>query len=145
MKTIYVTIGNSDDRLTQVEWSVFCASLSILPLSISGRPYFHYGHSLPSAEQQNACISFQVVYDADVDAVRRRLVVLARRFGQDSIAFVVVDSDAVEMIGPDTQVPPPAGEPRSKGLARGKTPRQQREEFQAKQADFIQRSAGQDE
>lgn len=83
--TVYVSIGNSDDKLTQARWSAFYQQVEII---IRDRARRMYGVwlSCPAAEYQNACIAFGV--DAD-DAVflKDQLRDLAARFGQDSIAW----------------------------------------------------------
>lgn len=81
--TVYISIGNSDDKLSQREWARFCVQVrgALGGLSMHGAWF-----SLPGSEFQNAC--WCVVIPGDlVSHVRMRLHHLAAAYGQDSIAW----------------------------------------------------------
>lgn len=110
--TVYVTIGNSDDKLTQRQWSQFCEHLDWVlaarnyvvqdrPLpgwearpswAAGGNEFKRIGdwYSLPDLPYQNRCVAGRVPADL-VDRLRGQLAVLAGWYWQDSIALAVVD------------------------------------------------------
>lgn len=101
-QTILIVIGNSDDRLKQAEWAQYINDVDdwidwaeeAPGVQVHGR-----WHSYPNTRWQNA--SWLLVVSAEAEyAVRRlreELPVLCDKYGQDSIAFVVGDT---EFIGP---------------------------------------------
>lgn len=92
MTTIYVSIGNSDDKLTQARWSRFYEEVDRAIRDVvkyEGARIHGTWLSLPQEPWQNACWCFEADDElADkVLALRVRLGELAREFGQDSIAW----------------------------------------------------------
>lgn len=96
MKTIYITIGNSDDKLKQAQWSKFYdlidSDIRMLAKHVHGA-----WHSLPNAKWQNACWC--------VDIEEKRAVELAydvtetaRLFQQDSVAWAEIATDDVHFL-----------------------------------------------
>jgi hypothetical protein len=91
--TVYATIGNSDDKLTQKQWSSFCQQLhDAFFISYGGVNIHGMWFSSPASEYQNACVCAEVRTDS-LDDLRTRLKKLALGFGQDSIAFVVGNTE----------------------------------------------------
>jgi hypothetical protein len=86
--TVYCSIGNSDDHLTQARWSEFNQHVETV-IRDRARRLYGVWLSCPAAPYQNACIAFGV--DAD-DAVflKDQLRDLAAMFGQESIAWAEV-------------------------------------------------------
>lgn len=89
MKTAIIQIGNSDDKLTQFEWSEFCNDLHKLILCAGFQIHFA-GYSPPAVRWQNFCI----VFDVDLDSqrykeTRETLVELRDKYKQDSIALTI--------------------------------------------------------
>ena len=95
MTTIYVSIGNSDDKLTQKEWNHYCSdvweALNAYLVKFHGEWF-----SLPNSIYQNACWCFEIVHNNEGD-IREDLRILAGRYQQDSIAWAVADT---MLIGP---------------------------------------------
>lgn len=92
MPTIYVSIGNSDDKLTQAEWSRFYEEVGRAifgVLKYEGARIHGTWVSLPHEPWQNACWCFDAHEElADkVEELRARLGQLARQYRQDSIAW----------------------------------------------------------
>jgi hypothetical protein len=96
MKLIYITIGNSDNRLGQARWSNFCFSLEQVVGRLADRVFF-VGYSLPNSTYQNMCASFHIK-DDDVLALRSVLRGLAMDYEQECIALCV--SDGAELVEP---------------------------------------------
>lgn len=93
--TVYVSIGNSDDRLPQGVWASFCqllrAELDRAEAHVHGEWY-----SLPMSAWQNACWCVEIHADRS-ENLRERLRLLARTFGQDAITWAEA---MVEMLAP---------------------------------------------
>lgn len=84
MKTVYISIGNSDHKLSQVEWSHFYSNVDFLL-----RKYPRHGAwvSPATSEYQNACWCIEVYEGAVEEELRKKLRLLARQSHQDSIAW----------------------------------------------------------
>jgi hypothetical protein len=101
MTVAYITIGNSDDKLTQQEWSDFVAAVGVAVARVARMPGGGiHGAWLSSADRpwQNACWCLQLpAADAHVEILRARLGQLARKYRQDSIAWAESEP---QFIGP---------------------------------------------
>jgi hypothetical protein len=100
MPTVYLTIGNSDDKLGQAAWSAFCDDVTYLVNgnSHAGRGRVHAAcFSSPAVPWQNAMWSVELD-DDHAHALQAGLARLARRYRQEAIAWAQVDQ--VEMIRP---------------------------------------------
>lgn len=95
MTTVYVSIGNSDDKLTQAEWSAFIGRTFAVVECVASRIYGSW-HSAPESSYQNACTAFEVD-ENEVAALKAALRSLARVFRQDSIAWATAET---EFLGP---------------------------------------------
>lgn len=94
---IYISIGNSDDHLSQSEWAEYVedveAAIDFIVddamASVHGRWF-----SLPSAHYQNACWCVDLFEDQHVgsraDALRATLRDLVGKYRQDAIAWAEV-------------------------------------------------------
>ena len=81
---VYVSVGNSDDKLSQRQWSDFVDEVHVLLLNrgkLHGA-WFSASHS----EWQNACWCVELVQPV-VAGLQKTLVKLAEKYRQDSIAW----------------------------------------------------------
>ena len=85
MITAYVSVGNSDDRLSQADWSAYVQQVRIM-LGPRARETHGEWYSLPDQPYQNACFCV-VLADPDVPAVQAELTRLREAWGQDSVAW----------------------------------------------------------
>lgn len=87
--TVYASIGNSDDKLTQARWSAFHDKFTT---AVRGQALQVYGDwtSPGTAPWQNACIAFEIGHETS-ERLRRDLAELAAEYGQDSIAWAEAD------------------------------------------------------
>lgn len=102
MTVIYVSIGNSDDKLSQADWSSYAldvdrainSSMGYVGSTVHGRWY-----SPPAEPWQNACWCIEFVDEIAhvADGLKRRLAGIARDYRQESIAWAVATT---EFIGP---------------------------------------------
>lgn len=83
--TVYVGIGNSDDKLTQEEWSEFVSLVQAMIRNLAAHQHGEY-FSVPSAKWQNACWCLEFREEM-IGFAQARLAQLARRFRQDWIAW----------------------------------------------------------
>lgn len=84
----YVSIGNSDDKLTQQEWALFFSQTALL-LQRHAKVHGQWA-SEPASAWQNACWCIQVDTLTKAEFIKAELVGLADRFRQDSIAWAEV-------------------------------------------------------
>ena len=101
MNTAVICIGNSDDKLTQHEWSEFVREVDGVVDKWRFNVYFR-GFPESAARWQNAC---WVVDARDlagepggmaVGVLRQELGIIAKRYKQDSIALILGDSEMVK-------------------------------------------------
>ncbi len=96
----YICIGNSDDRLTQEQWSLFVAAVRRLVRDDELRLTLVFeGFAPPDVPYQNAC--WGVILPSDcrlVDLLRWRLSRLAGLYGQDSVSWA--EAGCTEFLGP---------------------------------------------
>jgi len=89
---VTIAIGNSDDKLTQFEWSEFCETLR------TGFPYLHvFGvwYSAPDSRYQNMCVSALIEAEY-LDSLRLWLTDMAGVWWQDSIAITIGKAEFIE-------------------------------------------------
>jgi hypothetical protein len=87
VSTVYISIGNSDDKLTQQRWADFVTRTHLVLDRYASTMHGSW-FSGPAAPWQNACWCVELV-DAIVPGAKDELRLLAREFGQDSIAWAV--------------------------------------------------------
>lgn len=87
---VYISIGNSDDKLTQVQWNDFCTEMDYV---LDQAPRHAHGKwfSEPRSIYQNACWCIDMP-DSEVGTQElvERLRRLAKKYRQDSIAWAEV-------------------------------------------------------
>lgn len=94
--TIYISIGNSDDKLTQEDWARFVGLVRGIVKTEAGTVHGEW-MSLPDSRWQNACWCVEVP-DSKRDGLRESLAGAAHYARQDSIAWAEVAS--VDFITP---------------------------------------------
>lgn len=86
--TVYASIGNSDDKLTQQEWSEFVRDFE-RTMRRDAKQIYGVWYSAPGEPFQNACIG-AAIPEPNVDMLRAALTEMGQYFQQDSIAWAVV-------------------------------------------------------
>ena len=101
LAVVYISIGNSDDKLTQFQWSAYVGDVSFVvrrAAELPGGALHGAWLSEPSSQWQNACWALQLPADAaSVEHLKMRLAEVADQFRQDSIAWAVAPN--TEFIG----------------------------------------------
>ena len=85
MITVYISIGNSDDKLSQVQWSAFVAAVRDQARHHAWEIHGEW-YAAPDADFQNACFCI-AVSDDEAGRLRECLVQVREHYGQDSIAW----------------------------------------------------------
>jgi hypothetical protein len=120
---VTVQFGNSDDRLTQREWSELVAAVSrvvnVEVLDHGGGLHF-FGTAPADAPWQNACWVVELppgdgAATRAAHALKRELATVAHTFRQDSFAWQLGD---VELVPPGTFVPRASDAPPPKRVSR---------------------------
>lgn len=85
MKTITVQIGNSDNKLTQSEWSDFISKMESIILCYAQPMHFSGGSSVRAA-WQNYCFVFDAE-DLNIKGLKNLLAKRRAEYKQDSVAW----------------------------------------------------------
>lgn len=101
---VYISIGNSDDKLSQERWAAFVQDVHDAVNDWSAAIHGAW-HSEARSPYQNACWCAEFV-GADAEPLKVTLASYARDYGQDSIAWAVAPS--TEFLSP--LVSGPSGE-----------------------------------
>jgi hypothetical protein len=85
VKTITVQIGNSDDKLTQSEWSDYVDNTKRYIQSFCEKMHF-FGGSATYKSYQNVAFVFEI-RDRYIEELEQKLKEIRESFKQDSIAW----------------------------------------------------------
>lgn len=99
MITVYVSIGNSDNTLTQREYSGFVDAVRAVVASYADRVHGQW-FSASASPYQNACWCFEID-ETKIDALKHNLRCLARDFRQGSIAWATAQTEFLTPTGWD--------------------------------------------
>lgn len=91
LKTITLQIGNSDDKLSQEEWSSFHAAINTVVSELALRIHFA-GTAPAAAPRQNACWVFEI---EDSSGLRSRVTRIREDFRQRSAAWTEGETDFI--------------------------------------------------
>lgn len=91
--TVTVQIGNSDNKLSQVEWSRYISSVSDVVGDYSIQVHFSGGSSY-DMPWQNACFVAEVA-PGMIESLQSHLTEIRKQFGQDSIAITFGDTSFI--------------------------------------------------
>lgn len=83
--TVHVGIGNSDDKLSQRDYSAYIAAVDTTVRFYCGR-FLGWWFSAPDAPWQNATVEFTISV-AQVEKLRHELTEVRTRYRQDSLAW----------------------------------------------------------
>lgn len=86
---VYISIGNSDDKLNQAEWANYIASVGTL-LAVRCSKIHGVWFSAPQTLWQNACWCVEFINVESETESRIDLRLIREKFRQDSIAWAEV-------------------------------------------------------
>jgi hypothetical protein len=91
--TVYVSIGNSDDKLTQAVWALFWGETQNAICAYADQIHGEW-MSAPTSRWQNACTAFDISRDRAA-VLRDTLARLAATYRQDSIAWAEAQTEFI--------------------------------------------------
>jgi hypothetical protein len=86
MKTVCLQVGNSDDKLSQADWSRFVSEIRYTVVEWITDIHFS-GASYPTESWQNACFVWAVP-DENIEKVKDAVKEIRQRYQQDSVAWL---------------------------------------------------------
>jgi hypothetical protein len=90
---VYLSIGNSDDKLSQAEWCQYGIEMIARVVSIGHTHGAWY--SLPHTPYQNACWCVEFTSDADAAEARKVATEVRKKYRQDSVAWAVAETEFI--------------------------------------------------
>ena len=91
---IYLSIGNSDDKLSQLDWSKFItritADVVYLANHIHGVWFSH-----PTSVWQNACWCLEFDDEATMKVAKETAISIRRQYRQDSVSWAVAKAEFI--------------------------------------------------
>jgi hypothetical protein len=90
--TVFIMIGNSDDKLTQADWASYYSNTAIA-IQRAGKLHGQWV-SEPASAWQNACWCIEVGKDS-AELLQLRLAEIAGDYRQDSIAWAVAETQLI--------------------------------------------------
>jgi hypothetical protein len=94
--SVYVSIGNSDGKLSPADWSRFYNEVDLVVRGGASRVHGRW-HSFPAEPFVNAAWCVEFPSDSVIGAVKDELLLLAVKYQQDAITWDVADQ--TEFIG----------------------------------------------
>lgn len=91
MTTIYLAIGNSDDKLTQLEWSYFIKDVEDRVVPMATEVYGRW-FSAPDDPWQNACWALQFKSVQRETEAEKIVTEIRKRYRQDSAAWSIAET-----------------------------------------------------
>ena len=95
-RTVYVAVGNSDDRLSQELWAKF-VHLVVRTIESYAQRMHGVWFSAPDSPFQNACVCLQLDSATAREELRGELTRLRMTYGQEAVAWTEF-TGAAEMI-----------------------------------------------
>lgn len=94
MKTLTIQIGNSDDKLTQKEWSQFVKEIKYLLSCFATETYF-FGGAATYDSWQNVCWVIGCGENTDFEKLKWELKQIREKYKQDSVAVTWGSTDFI--------------------------------------------------
>lgn len=91
---VYVSIGNSDDKLTQADWSRFVVDMDGYVASYADTVHGRW-FSAPEARWQNACWCLEFINESDMLATKQAAAEIRKAYRQDSAAWAVAETEFI--------------------------------------------------
>jgi len=90
---VYISVGNSDDKLSQVEWCNYIIEMTARVVAI-GHPHGQWA-SNPVGAYQNACWCVEFRTDAEAAEAREVAKEIREKYRQDSVAWAVAETEFI--------------------------------------------------
>ncbi len=89
---VYVSIGNSDDKLTQSAWCSFVVNIRGILRQIAETIHGEW-YSAPDSIYQNACFCVEFRDGPAANLARIRLGDIGSHYGQDAVTWAVATTE----------------------------------------------------
>lgn len=86
IKTLSILIGNTDDKLTQKQWSEFVQQVDRI-VKVSAKVIHFMGSTIATSQYQSYCVVIEIIEDR-ISSFKESLKNIKKQYNQDSIAFV---------------------------------------------------------
>lgn len=93
MQTVVIQIGNTDNKLTQLEWARYVQDMRMLFPAYIEKIHF-FGGSATWEEWQNVCFVV-ICEDIAISEFKRKLTKIRQQYNQDSIAITVGNTEFI--------------------------------------------------
>jgi hypothetical protein len=87
VKIAVIQIGNSDDKLTQLEWCGYCTKVAAIVNDLANQIHFSGGPA-NNAPWQNWCWVI-AIHENNLVSLRDELLKVREKFRQDSVALII--------------------------------------------------------
>lgn len=94
MNSLVIQIGNSDNKLSQREWSDFISDIRDLITYTCLNIHFD-GCSNPDSQYQNACFVVEIESNLYYETLLEELTRCRKKYRQDSVAVIVGKVDFI--------------------------------------------------
>lgn len=91
---VYLSIGNSDDKLSQLEWAKFITRIRADIVNHASQLHGAW-FSAPDSTWQNACWCLEFASEADMKRAREAAITIRRQYRQDSVAWAVAEPEFI--------------------------------------------------
>jgi len=91
-KTLVVQIGNSDDKLSQKEWSLFVMEMNHFIEHYCGEVHFSGGSDCSKAWQNYCWVGVFDAVQNSIELIKLDIREMRLRYKQDSVAVVIGES-----------------------------------------------------
>jgi hypothetical protein len=91
---IYLSVGNSDDKLTQIEWANFITRIRADIVNAAHRVHGQW-FSAPDSTWQNACWCLEFASEAEMKIARETIITIRRQYRQDSVAWATAETEFI--------------------------------------------------
>ena len=90
---VYISIGNSDDKLTQLEWCNYVVEMTARVAAI-GHVHGQWVSNSVSA-YQNACWCVEFTTHSQIAEAREITTEIRQKYRQDSVAWAVAETEFI--------------------------------------------------
>lgn len=91
---IYLSIGNSDDKLSQGEWAGFWAEIEFGVAALADKTHGTWFSNTVS-HWQNACWCLEFSTPGRLEEAKQAAIDIRRRYRQDSVAWAVAETEFI--------------------------------------------------
>lgn len=100
MKTVYVSVGNTDNKLSQREWYGLHTEVALF-VTVYAKRVLGKWYSEPTSPYVNACFAFEIDEGANEEKLRHFLEATALKYHQDAIVWAEATTEFIHPVAHD--------------------------------------------